>query len=106
MNAGLLWMSTVFVKDEIEKEHELDDDSEEYLHHLFREAGGVSLLLTIANVILIIVSSMLVMRIKERLPIKKRVFWDVSDEQRLVVIKRRLIFPFYFFVGPSHTCGP
>ena len=83
VNAGLLWMSTVFVKDEIEKEHELDDNAEKYLHHLFREAGGVSLLLTIANVILIIVSSMLVMRIKERLPIKKRVFWDVSDDQRL-----------------------
>mmetsp|Transcript_11177 Transcript_11177/g.26489 ORF Transcript_11177/g.26489 Transcript_11177/m.26489 type:complete len:545 (+) Transcript_11177:51-1685(+) len=76
VNAGLLWVSTVFVKGEIEEEHQLDDDAEEYLHHLFREAGGVSLLLTIANVILIIVSSMLVMRIKERLPIQKRVFWD------------------------------
>lgn len=38
--------------------------------------GLISLGLTVANILLIIVSSILMFRMKERLPIKKKVFWD------------------------------
>jgi len=38
--------------------------------------GLISLGLTVANILLIIISSILMFRMKERLPIKKKVFWD------------------------------
>jgi hypothetical protein len=80
VNAGLLWVAAAFVKKNTENEYdgELEYEEDEYLHSVYREAGGISFLLTVANVILIIASSMLVMRAKERLPIKKPVFWEVS----------------------------
>ena len=43
----------------------------------YREAGLISLLLTVANIVLVAAASMLMFRMKERLPIpSKKVFWD------------------------------
>lgn len=42
----------------------------------FWVGGSISLLLTVSNIILIIVSSILMFRMKERLPIQKNIFWD------------------------------
>mmetsp|Transcript_31864 Transcript_31864/g.48483 ORF Transcript_31864/g.48483 Transcript_31864/m.48483 type:complete len:429 (+) Transcript_31864:29-1315(+) len=46
-----------------------------YETHEFWLGGLISLLLTVSNIILIIFSSILMFRVKERLPIKKKVFW-------------------------------
>lgn len=53
--------------------------------------GGISLLLTLANIVLIIVSSMLMFRIKEVLPIRKKVFWEDLKVARKVYQQKAYI---------------
>lgn len=63
INAGMLWVTSYFYdRDSIEK-------------HEFWEEGIISLGLTIANIVMIIISSMFMFRLKERLPIRKKIFW-------------------------------
>jgi hypothetical protein len=53
--------------------------------------GMISLFITLANILLIWVSSMLMFRMKEVLPINKKVFWDDLGVARKVYQKRALI---------------
>ena len=57
----------------------------------YRNMGGISLLLTLANIVLIIVSSMLMFRIKEVLPIRKKVFWEDLKVARKVYQQKAYI---------------
>ena len=61
VNAGVIWVAHGFVA----RGWLVIDDDEDALKKAFTTGGIVSLLLTIANVILIIVSSMLMFRMKE-----------------------------------------
>jgi len=64
INAGMLWTTYFF------------NDAEANAEHRFGREGFISLGLTLINILMIIVASMLMFRIKERLPLrKKRIFW-------------------------------
>ena len=63
----------------------------EQLQNEFYGAGAVSLLLTVANIVLIWLSGMLMFRIKEVLPIKKKVFWEDLGIARRVYTNRAVL---------------
>jgi len=69
VNTGMLWLS-YFVYDQ-----ENHPDSNLTRRDFFK-MGLTSFGLTLVNIVLIIISSMLMFRIKERLPIKKSIFWS------------------------------
>ena len=56
----------------------IDQDWSEENEKKLVGGGIISLLLTLANIILIWVASMFMFRMKEVLPIDKKVFWEVS----------------------------
>ena len=61
VNAGLLWVAQAYTQDD-----EID----------YYQYGLVSLALTVANIVLIWISAVLMFKMKEVLPIKKKIFWD------------------------------
>jgi hypothetical protein len=71
VNCGIIWVSYAFYKKDI-----FGDPNTEYTRHDFRSAGWVSLGLTLVNIAMIWISSMLMFRLKEVLPIEKKVFWS------------------------------
>jgi len=73
-------------------EHQFFDECDEDRHvgQYFR-AGAVSLFLTLANIILIWISGMLMFRMKEVLPIKKTVFWEDLGIARKVYRHRAVL---------------
>lgn len=80
VNAGMMWVAYRFFdknRGEGYWDETYDDD---YINSIsrkdFRYGGMISLLLTIANIVLVIVASMIMFRLKERLPIRKKVFWE------------------------------
>mmetsp|Transcript_23729 Transcript_23729/g.36648 ORF Transcript_23729/g.36648 Transcript_23729/m.36648 type:complete len:470 (-) Transcript_23729:264-1673(-) len=109
VNAGILWVSYFFLRadsdfidipptqypgnyPETSGDPALymeDDTSEdaviEYTIEQFRRAGGYSLAITIANILFIILSSHLMFRMKENIPMKnKREFWtDLKTARRI-----------------------
>mmetsp|Transcript_10029 Transcript_10029/g.25032 ORF Transcript_10029/g.25032 Transcript_10029/m.25032 type:complete len:497 (-) Transcript_10029:142-1632(-) len=79
INAGMLWTTYFF----------FDADANE--EHNFGMEGLISLGLTLINILMIILSSMLMFRIKERLPIKnKKVFWTDLGLARKIYENRAL----------------
>lgn len=96
VNAGILWVAYGFFENNrTEEDYDNGDYDVEYVltitRHDFRKGGVISLLLTLANILLVIIASMLMFRLKEKLPIKKKVFWEVGPffgrkNERLVLI--------------------
>jgi Domain of unknown function (DUF389) len=62
-----------------------------YAIETYYSMGWTSLLVTIANIALIWISSMLMFRIKEVLPIKKSIFWDDLGIARKVYQRHALV---------------
>ena len=58
---------------------------------IYYRSGFISLMVTIANILLIWISSMLMFRMKEVLPIKKNIFWDDLSIARKVYQSHALI---------------
>jgi uncharacterized membrane protein len=85
VNCGILFVAYIFVNHDIAASEGYDEYSD------FREAGLISLFLTLANIILIIVSSIMMFRMKEVLPIKKNVFWSDLGIARKVYSRRAII---------------
>ena len=57
----------------------------------FSQAGLISLLLTVANVIFVALGAALMFRLKEVLPVKKKVFWDdLKVARRIYQVSARL----------------
>lgn len=77
VNAGIIWVGHVFA-------HKGNFAT-------VTEYALVSLGLTVSNIFLIWISSMLMFRIKEVLPIKKRVFWSDLGIARKLYQKRALV---------------
>lgn len=77
VNAGMMWVAYGYFDKNRKEAGAYDDD---YINSVsrgdFRYGGFISLLLTIANIVLVIVASMIMFRLKERLPIRKKVFWE------------------------------
>lgn len=65
--------------------------NESYAVDTYYRTGSISLMVTVANIILIWISSMLMFRMKEVLPIKKNIFWDDLSIARKVYQKRALV---------------
>jgi hypothetical protein len=65
--------------------------NERYAVDTYYRTGSISLMVTVANIILIWISSMLMFRMKEVLPIKKNIFWDDLSIARKVYQKRALV---------------
>ncbi len=73
MNSGILWLYYAYVQNGTIDQGWSDRDESKLVG-----GGVVSLLLTLANIILIWAASMFMFRMKEVLPIDKKVFWEVS----------------------------
>lgn len=69
VNAGMIWVAYGYFDhhryDVADNYDILDEDIDSVTRSLFRRGGGISLLLTIANIILVIISSMFMFRLKE-----------------------------------------
>ncbi|EED87642.1 predicted protein [Thalassiosira pseudonana CCMP1335] len=71
VNSGIIWVAAFFYKDGI-----IPHNEEEYTWNDFQRFGWISLGLTLINIVMIWISSMLMFRLKEVLPIEKKVFWS------------------------------
>lgn len=87
VNSGILWIFYAYL------EHGIIYRDPEQLQNDKKLVGGgvVSLLLTIANIILIWLASMLMFRMKEVLPIEKKVFWEELGIARKIYQHRALL---------------
>jgi Domain of unknown function (DUF389) len=63
---------------------------QEYAKDTYYSFGWTSLLVTLANILLIWISSMLMFRMKEVLPIKKNIFWEDLGVARKVYQRQAL----------------
>mmetsp|Transcript_50189 Transcript_50189/g.121605 ORF Transcript_50189/g.121605 Transcript_50189/m.121605 type:complete len:265 (-) Transcript_50189:250-1044(-) len=87
VNSGLLFIAWFFYKQNVDQgevvrtpdgDYEVWDATEDELNFVrkeFMHGAGISLLLTVVNIILIIIASALMFRLKERLPIRKKIYW-------------------------------
>jgi uncharacterized membrane protein len=98
VNAGILWIAYVFVKGGVFLNPALTPDGvtiieeeEEYNSKDYRRMGFYSLFVTLANILLIWISGMLMFRMKEVLPIKKKVFWEDLAIARKIYQKRAVM---------------
>jgi uncharacterized hydrophobic protein (TIGR00271 family) len=105
VNAGILWVTFAFVKGGILDSSTLtpyttiiddtiSDDEESYDSKEYRRMGVYSLFLTLANILLIWISGMLMFRMKEVLPIKKKIFWEDITIARKIYQKRAVMLDF------------
>ena len=80
VNAGLLWASYMFA------DNEAKQNKNEYSVN-----GAISLAVAVSNILLIWLSGMLMFRMKEVLPIRKRVFWEDLGVARQVYTNRAVL---------------
>jgi len=73
VNCGLLWVAYFFASNE--EDHSVKDN-QNYSKKDVLDAGLLSLGLTLANIALIWLSSIIMFRLKELLPIEKKIFWS------------------------------
>lgn len=72
------------------QERHFFDDCDDHKDQYYR-SGVVSLMLTVVNILLIWLSSMLMFRMKEVLPIRKKVFWEDLGVARKVYQNRAML---------------
>ena len=80
VNAGILWVAYLFTAFGIIETQWIEIDTKEHIFEeehsvqsVYRSKGATSLFLTIANILLVWASSMIMFRLKEKLPINKKV---------------------------------
>ena len=90
VNAGIVWIYYAYVTRGI-----LEDPTNAIgstaKDEKWGERGLLSLFLTIANIILIWIASMFMFRMKEVLPIEKKVFWEDLGVARKIYQKRAIL---------------
>jgi uncharacterized hydrophobic protein (TIGR00271 family) len=107
VNAGILWIAYIFAEHEIINSDTIpimplpavgaDEPGVRFLaeddlnRKDYREMGIVSLNLTLANIVLIWLSSMLMFRVKEVLPISKNVFWNDLEVARKIYQRKAVL---------------
>jgi uncharacterized hydrophobic protein (TIGR00271 family) len=104
VNAGILWVAYVFVKGGVLASSLLETytiDEEEYDSKDYRRMGFFSLFVTLANILLIWISGMLMFRMKEVLPIKKKIFWEDITIARKIYQKQAVMEDFDFAVSQT-----
>lgn len=75
VNSGIL-LVMAFIRDEKWSDMHLFQPTDVSQYYSFHQAAIMSLFLTIANVICVALGATLMFRVKEVLPVKKKVFWD------------------------------
>jgi uncharacterized hydrophobic protein (TIGR00271 family) len=105
VNAGILWVAYAFVRGGVLDEPRFDsmNDEEEYNSKEYRRMGLYSLFVTLANILLIWISGMLMFRLKEVLPIKKKIFWEDITIARKIYQKRAVMADFDFAVSETSS---
>jgi uncharacterized hydrophobic protein (TIGR00271 family) len=103
VNAGILWVAYVFVKGGVltSSPESYAIVEEEYDSKDYRRMGFFSLFVTLANILLIWISGMLMFRMKEVLPIKKKIFWEDITIARKIYQKQAVMLDIE--VGASET---
>jgi uncharacterized hydrophobic protein (TIGR00271 family) len=105
VNAGILWVAYAFVKGGVLvpslDTDTVSNDEEEYGHKDYQRMGLYSLFVTLANILLIWISGMLMFRLKEVLPIKKKIFWEDITIARKIYQKRAVMADFDFAVSET-----
>lgn len=110
MNAGILWVAFGFLKGNILGSGSVSESavllpanttiaptpapSTSQIYYTKAElglGGSISLALTLANIVLIWIASMMMFRVKEVLPVKKKIFWSDLGVARKIYGKRALI---------------
>lgn len=94
VNAGILWIAYLFAHTNVInlKDYGSSQDIEVQLQKDdYRNLGIMSLAVTLSNIFLIWISSMLMFRIKEVLPITKKVFWEDLGVARKIYQHRALL---------------
>jgi uncharacterized membrane protein len=102
VNAGILWVAYVFVRGGVlntpfalpAETHDVipvEEEEAEYNSQEYRRMGFYSLFVTLANILLIWISGMLMFRMKEVLPIKKKIFWEDLAIARKIYQKRAVM---------------
>jgi uncharacterized hydrophobic protein (TIGR00271 family) len=86
VNSGILWLYYAYVQNGTIDQGWSDRDESKLVG-----GGVVSLLLTLANIILIWAASMFMFRMKEVLPIDKKVFWEDLGVARKIYRHRALL---------------
>jgi uncharacterized membrane protein len=90
VNAGIVWIYYAYVQggylEDPAKERGTTSKDEQW-----GDRGLLSLFLTIANIILIWIASMFMFRMKEVLPIEKKVFWEDLGVARKIYQKRAIL---------------
>jgi hypothetical protein len=101
VNAGILWVAYAFVKGgvlyspsynaETGTSSTINIDDENYSSKEYRRMGYYSLCVTLANILLIWISGMFMFRMKEVLPIKKKIFWEDISVARKIYQKQAVM---------------
>lgn len=77
VNCGILLVMSFINHDDWSNFHGFQTESpESYLERNFSQTAIMSLFLTLANIICVALGATLMFRIKEVLPVKKKVFWE------------------------------
>ena len=84
VNAGIVWIYWAYIQRGYLPDPTTSDEK-------LGDRGLLSLFLTLANILLIWVASMLMFRMKEVLPIEKKVFWEDLGVARKIYRKRALL---------------
>ena len=84
VNAGIVWIYWAYIELEILPDPTTSDEK-------LGDRGLLSLFLTLANILLIWIASMFMFRMKEVLPIEKKVFWEDLGVARKIYRKRALL---------------
>jgi uncharacterized hydrophobic protein (TIGR00271 family) len=103
VNAGILWVAYAFVKGGVLGSETYASDDEDYNSKEYRRMGFYSLFVTLANILLIWISGMLMFRMKEVLPIKKKIFWEDITIARKIYQKRAVMTDFDFAVSETSS---
>ena len=73
VNCGIVWVAYAYYQ---AGTFEVGGENTNYNFEVFYHGGWVSLGLTLVNIAMIWISSMIMFRLKEVLPIRKKVFWS------------------------------
>jgi uncharacterized hydrophobic protein (TIGR00271 family) len=92
VNAGILWVAYAFVEGGLsDAPIKVNSTGDVYTSEEYRRAGFNSLFITLANILLIWISGMLMFRMKEVLPIKKKIFWEDITIARKIYQRRAVM---------------
>ncbi|GAX20477.1 hypothetical protein FisN_22Hh045 [Fistulifera solaris] len=100
VNTGIIWVAHIFTRDSrvvLPVDVAENDALSEYVYPPdfddYRRAGRTSIGITVANVFLVWISSMIMFRMKEVLPVEKRIFWEDLGAARKIYQNRAVLQP-------------